>query len=73
MSFLTIVRDLLRYNVQFAIGAILTLVIVDRIAALSAFSPYNPLDTYVVRARCAALVGTIRSARPRAARTPSGS
>ena len=28
MSFLTTVRDLLRYNVQFAIGATLTLVIV---------------------------------------------
>ena len=47
MSFLTTVRDLLRYNVQFAIGATLTLVIVI-LATLSFFSPYNPLDTYMV-------------------------
>ena len=47
MSFLTTVRDLLRYNLQFAIGATLTLVIVI-LAGMSFFSPYNPLDTYVV-------------------------
>jgi peptide/nickel transport system permease protein len=47
MSFLTTVRDLLRYNAQFAIGATLTLVIVI-LASMSFFSPYNPLDTYVV-------------------------
>lgn len=47
MSFLTTVRDLLRYNGQFAIGATLTLVIVI-LASLSFFSPYDPLDTYVV-------------------------
>lgn len=42
-----IVRDLLRYNVEFAIGAFLISVIVA-MAVLSAFSPYDPLDTYVV-------------------------
>lgn len=47
MSFLTTVRDLLRYNVQFAIGATLTLVIVI-LAGMSFLSPYDPLDTYVV-------------------------
>lgn len=41
------VRDLFRYNLEFALGAILTgLVIV--IAALSVLSPYNPLDTYLL-------------------------
>ncbi len=47
MTFLTVIRDLLRYNRQFAIGAFLTAVVVV-MAALSAVSPYNPLDTYVV-------------------------
>ena len=42
-----IARDLFRYNLEFALGAILTgLVIV--VAALSVLSPYNPLDTYVL-------------------------
>ena len=44
---LRVVRDLLRYNGEFALGALLTAIVVA-IAALSAFSPYNPLDTYVV-------------------------
>ncbi|MBZ0230336.1 MAG: ABC transporter permease [Bauldia sp.] len=42
-----ILRDLLRYNVEFAIGSFLVAIIVG-LAALSALSPYNPLDTYVV-------------------------
>lgn len=44
---LRVVRDLLRYNGEFAVGSLLALIVVA-IAALSAFSPYNPLDTYVV-------------------------
>ena len=44
---LRVVRDLLRYNGEFALGALLTTIVVG-IAVLSAFSPYNPLDTYVV-------------------------
>ena len=40
-------RDLLRTNIEFAIGAILT-GIVFVIAALSFVSPYPPLDVYVV-------------------------
>jgi peptide/nickel transport system permease protein len=42
-----VIRDLLRYNREFAVGAFLTTIVVV-IAAMSAFSPYNPLDTYVV-------------------------
>jgi peptide/nickel transport system permease protein len=42
-----ILRDLFRYNREFALGAILTVIVVG-IAVLSAFSPYDPLDTYVV-------------------------
>jgi peptide/nickel transport system permease protein len=44
---LKIVADLLRYNREFALGAFLTTVVVG-MAVLSVFSPYNPLDTYVV-------------------------
>jgi peptide/nickel transport system permease protein len=44
---LTIIRDLFRYNREFAIGAVLMLVIVG-IAALSAFSPHPPALIYVV-------------------------
>ena len=47
MTFLAVLRDLLRYNPQFAVGAVLTVVVVV-MAALSAVSPYSPLDTYVV-------------------------
>lgn len=47
MTFLAVLRDLLRYNPQFAIGAVLTL-IVAVMAALSAVAPYGPLDTYLV-------------------------
>ena len=47
MTFLAVLRDLLRYNPQFALGAVLT-AIVTVMAALSAVSPYNPLDTYMV-------------------------
>ena len=41
------VRDLFRYNLEFAIGAIL-IVIVFGFAAASFLSPYPPLDSYVV-------------------------
>jgi peptide/nickel transport system permease protein len=44
---LKIVRDLFRYNREFALGAILLLV-VSGFAAASFFSPYPPLDSYVV-------------------------
>ena len=44
---LKIVADLLRYNREFALGAFLTTVVVG-MGVLSVFSPYNPLDTYVV-------------------------
>ena len=44
---LKILRDLFRYNREFAVGAVL-LAIVLAIAALSFFSPYPPLDIYVV-------------------------
>jgi peptide/nickel transport system permease protein len=44
---LRIVLDLFRYNREFALGAFLTAIVVG-IAVLSAFSPYNPLDTFVV-------------------------
>ncbi|HYW90067.1 MAG TPA: ABC transporter permease [Chloroflexota bacterium] len=47
MSALRIVRDLLKTNKEFALGAALT-VIVLTIAALSFVSPYAPLDVYVV-------------------------
>jgi peptide/nickel transport system permease protein len=42
-----IIRDLFRYNEEFAIGAILTCFVLI-MAALSAFSPYPPNQTYVV-------------------------
>jgi peptide/nickel transport system permease protein len=42
-----IAHDLLRYNREFALGAILTGFVI-LIAALSVVSPYNPLDTYVL-------------------------
>ncbi|NGO52712.1 ABC transporter permease [Allomesorhizobium camelthorni] len=41
------VRDLFRYNLEFALGAILIL-IVFAFAAASLFSPYPPMDIYVV-------------------------
>lgn len=44
---LKIIRDLFRYNREFALGAILTGLVVG-MAALSAFSPYSPIDIYVV-------------------------
>ncbi len=44
---LTTLRDLLRYNVEFRIGAILV-GMVAVIAALSFVSPYSPIDTFVV-------------------------
>ncbi|MFI4929490.1 MAG: ABC transporter permease [Burkholderiales bacterium] len=43
----TIVRDLLRHNRGFAVGALL-LGVVLLMAALSFVSPYSPLDSYVV-------------------------
>jgi peptide/nickel transport system permease protein len=44
---LKIVRDLLRYNREFALGAILILFVFG-FAVASLFSPYPPLDSYVV-------------------------
>ncbi len=44
---LKIARDLFRYNREFALGSVLIACVIG-IAALSVFSPYNPLDTYVV-------------------------
>lgn len=44
---LTTLRDLLRYNVEFRIGAILV-GMVATMAALSFVSPYSPIDTFVV-------------------------
>jgi len=42
-----IVRDLFRYNREFAVGAVLMALILG-MAALSAFSPYPPANIYVV-------------------------
>jgi peptide/nickel transport system permease protein len=44
---LTTLRDLLRYNLEFRIGAILVCMVAV-IAALSFVSPYSPIDTFVV-------------------------
>ena len=44
---LTTLRDLLRYNAEFRIGAILV-GLVAAMAALSFVSPYSPIDTFVV-------------------------
>jgi peptide/nickel transport system permease protein len=44
---LAILRDLLRYNREFAAGTVLTAIVVG-MAVLSAFSPYPPGDIYVV-------------------------
>jgi peptide/nickel transport system permease protein len=41
------VRDLFRYNLEFALGAILILIVFS-FAAASFFSPYPPMDSYVV-------------------------
>ena len=40
-------RDLLKTNIEFAVGAVLTGIVVV-IALLSFFSPYPPMDMYVV-------------------------
>lgn len=42
-----IFRDLFRYNREFAVGAVLTGLVIG-LAALSAFSPYSSIDIYVV-------------------------
>ncbi len=42
-----IIRDLFRYNREFAVGAVLTGLVIG-LAALSALSPYSPIDIYVV-------------------------
>jgi len=42
-----VLRDLLRFNRQFALGAALLMVVIA-VAAASAFSPYSPNDSYVV-------------------------
>lgn len=44
---LRIARDLFRYNREFALGTVLTGLVVG-LAVLSFFSPYDPLDSYVV-------------------------
>jgi peptide/nickel transport system permease protein len=41
------VRDLFRYNLEFALGAILILIVFG-FASASFFSPYPPMDSYVV-------------------------
>ena len=51
-----IVRDLFRYNREFAGGAILMALILG-MATLSAFSPYPPADIYVVAPDISALLG----------------
>ena len=43
---LTVLRDLLRYNREFAAGAVLMAFVIG-ISCLSFFSPYSPLDIYV--------------------------
>ena len=45
---LKIVRDLFRYNREFAVGARPDGGRSSALAALSAFSPYPPIDIYVV-------------------------
>jgi peptide/nickel transport system permease protein len=47
MSALTVLRDLFRYNSEFAVGVVLLLIVLV-IAGCSFFSPYPPLDVYVV-------------------------
>jgi peptide/nickel transport system permease protein len=42
-----IIRDLLRFNIEFAIGALITVIIVG-LSVLSFFSPYPAEDIYVV-------------------------
>jgi len=44
---LTTLRDLLRYNAEFRIGAVLV-GLVATVAGLSFVSPYSPIDTFVV-------------------------
>ena len=44
---LTVLRDLLRYNREFAAGAVL-MAFVLIVSCLSFFSPYSPLDIYMV-------------------------
>jgi peptide/nickel transport system permease protein len=44
---LTVLRDLLRYNREFAAGAAL-MAFVLIISGLSFFSPYSPQDIYLV-------------------------
>jgi peptide/nickel transport system permease protein len=47
MQFLAILRDLVRYNLEFAAGLVLVGLVVA-MALLSFVSPYPPLDVYVV-------------------------
>lgn len=47
MQFLAVLRDLLRYNIEFAAGLVLVGLVVV-MALLSFVSPYPPLDVYVV-------------------------
>jgi peptide/nickel transport system permease protein len=47
MRLFTVLRDLLRYNLEFAAGTFLLLVVLA-VALASFFSPYPPMDVYVV-------------------------
>jgi peptide/nickel transport system permease protein len=47
MQLLAVLRDLIRYNVEFAAGLLLVAIVVI-VAMLSFVSPYPPLDVYVV-------------------------
>lgn len=47
MRLFTVLRDLLRYNLEFAAGAFLLMVVLA-VALASFFSPYPPMDVYVV-------------------------
>ncbi len=42
-----VLLDLFRYNREFALGVILMAIVIG-FAAMSAFAPYPPIDTYVV-------------------------
>jgi peptide/nickel transport system permease protein len=44
---LKVVRDLFRHNREFAVGSILVLLVIGLVVA-SFFSPYPPLDSYLV-------------------------
>ena len=68
-----ILRDLLRYNREFRIGAALVGIVRRAVGAVASFSPYPPNDIYVVPPDVPPSLGLSGSAPPRAARTCSGS